>query len=160
MRLILEGPDCAGKSTMAKELAERLNLDIIKSTYYGPKTSDAYRSRLACQDVVIDRCWISEVIYSKYFGCEPIVDDFTDRMLCNICVKRNIPIVVMLPPIDVIIQRMTERGDDFYSVVAPNVHAIYKDYEDYCAARPFIHVFRDYNPSKLVDFLLKNELKG
>ena len=160
MRLILEGPDCAGKSTMAKELAERLGLDIIKSTYHGPKTSDAYRERLACQDVVIDRCWISEVIYSKYFGYQPTVDDFTERMLCDICIKRNIPIVVMLPPIDVIIQRMMERGDDFYSVVSPNVHAIYKDYEDYCAARPFIHVFRDYNPSKLVDFLLKNAIKG
>ena len=55
MRLILEGPDCAGKSTMAKELAERLKLDIIKSTYYGPKNISAYRERLACQDVVIDR---------------------------------------------------------------------------------------------------------
>ena len=160
MRLILEGPDCAGKSTMAKELSERLKLDIIKSTYCGPKTIDAYCERLACQDVVIDRCWISEVIYSKYFGCQPIVDDFTDRMLCDICVKQNIPIVVMLPPIDVIIKRMTVRGDDFYSVVFPNVDAIYQDYVDYCAARPFIHVFRDYNPSKLVDFLLKNELKG
>ena len=160
MRLILEGPDCAGKSTMAKDLAERLQLDIIKSTYCGPKTIDAYRERLACQDVVIDRCWISEVIYSKYFGCQPIVDDFTDSMLCDICVKQNIPIVVMLPPIDVIIQRMMYRGDDFYSVVFPNVQAIYKDYEDYCAARPFIHVFRDYNPSKLVDFLLKNAIKG
>lgn len=158
MRLILEGPDCAGKSTMAKELAERLGLDIIKNTYYGPKTSDAYRERLACQGVVIDRCWISEVIYSKYFGYESSVDDFTDRLLNDTCAKRRIPIVVMLPPIDVIIQRMLERGDDFYSVVSPNVHAIYKDYEDYCAARPFINVFRDYNPGKLVDFLLKNQL--
>ena len=96
--------------------------------------------------------------YSKSFGYDPDVDDFTDRMLCGICVKQNIPIVVMLPPIDVIIQRMMDRGDDFYSVVSPNVHAIYKDYEDYCAARHFINVFRDYNPSKLVDFLLKNDL--
>ena len=160
MRLILEGPDCAGKSTMAKELAERLKLDIIKSTYCGPKTIDAYCERLACQDVVIDRCWISEVIYSKYFGCPPIVDDFTDRMLCDICVKQNIPIVVMLPPIDVIIQRMIERGDDFYSVVYPNVGAIYQEYVDYCSARPFIHVFRNYNPSKLIHFLLENAIKG
>lgn len=158
MRLILEGPDCAGKSTMAKELAERLQLDIIKSTYYGPKTSDAYRERLACQGAVIDRCWISEVIYSKYFEHISDVDDFTDKLLNDICIKRNIPIIVMLPPIDVIIQRMLERGDDFYSVVSPNVHAIYKDYEEYCAARPHIHVFRDYNPSKMVDFLLKNQL--
>ena len=159
MRLILEGPDCAGKSTMAKELAERLKLDIIKSTYYGPKNISAYRERLACQDVVIDRCWISEVIYSKYFFHHSEVDDFTDRMLCDICVKQNIPIVVMLPPIDVIIQRMIERGDDFYSVVYPNVGAIYQEYVDYCAARSFIHVFRDYNPDKLVDFLLKNAIK-
>lgn len=158
MRLILEGPDCAGKSTMAKELAERLRLDIIKSTYYGPKTSDAYRERLACQDAVIDRCWISEVIYSKYFGYDSSVDADTDRLLNNCCIKMRIPIVVMLPPIDLIIYRMRERGDDFYSIVAPNVHAIYKDYEDYCAARPHIYVFRDYNPFKMVDFLLKNQL--
>lgn len=160
MRLILEGPDCAGKSTMAKELAERLMLDIIKSTRHGPKTLDAYNERLACQDAVIDRCWISEVIYSKYFGFAQVVDDFTDRMLCNICVKQNIPIIVMLPPIDVIIRRMTERGDEFYSVVYPNINAIYQDYVDYCAKRPFIHIFRDYNPSKLADFLIKNALKG
>ena len=160
MRLILEGPDCAGKSTMAKELAERLGLDIIKSTYYGPKTSDAYRERLACQDVVIDRCWISELIYSKYFGYPSIVDDFTDKTLCDICVKQNIPIVVMLPPIDIIIQRMMYRSDDFYSVVSPNIDAIYQDYVDYCTARPFVYVFRDYNPSKLKDFLLKNTIEG
>lgn len=158
MRLILEGPDCAGKSTMAKELAERLSLDIIKSTYYGPKYSTAYVKRLECPDVVIDRCWISEVIYSDYFGCDSRVDADTDRLLNDCCIKMRIPIVVMLPPIDVIIQRMRERGDDFYAIVSPNVHAIYKDYEDYCAARPHIHVFRDYNPSKLVDFLLKNQL--
>ena len=88
------------------------------------------------------------------------MDDFTDKMLCDICVKQNIPIVVMLPPIDIIIQRMMYRGDDFYSVVSPNIDAIYQDYVDYCAVRPFVYVFRDYNPSKLEDFLLKNTIEG
>ena len=159
MRLILEGPDCAGKSTMAKELAERLRLDIIKSTCYGPNTYDDYVTRLACDHVVIDRCWISELIYAKYFGRNPMIHPNTCKNLTDFCTYCHIPIIVMLPPIDVIIQRMSVRGDDFYSTVSPNIKSIYRDYEDYCAARPFIHVFRDYNPSKLVDFLLKTNSK-
>lgn len=151
MRLILEGPDCAGKSTMAKELAERLRLDIIKSHKNGPKNTDAYRERLACHNVVIDRCWISELIYAKYFGKTPIVDDFEDELLCEVCMRRHIPIVVMSPPLDVLKRRMSERGDDYYSVVAPNLAAISKDYEDYAKTHRGVIVVRDYNPQELIN---------
>ena len=158
MRLILEGPDCAGKSTMAKELAERLQRDIIKSTYYGPNTYDDYITRLACDHVVIDRCWISELIYAKYFGRNPKIHPNTCKNLTEFCEYRHIPIVVMLPPIDVIIQRMLVRGDDFYSTVSPNIQSIYKDYEDYCAAHQSIKVIRGYHPAKLASFLRKNDI--
>lgn len=154
MTIILEGPDCAGKSTMAKDLADLLYLDIIKSTRNGPKTLGMYRERLACHNVVFDRCWISDIVYSKYFGLHPIVDEFEDRMLREVCTRRHIPIVVMLPPLDIIKRRMSERGDEHYDVVAPNIESIYKDYEDYCKAHRDVIIVRDYNPQRLAHDLL------
>lgn len=158
MSIILEGPDCAGKSTMAKDLADMLGFDIIKSHKDGPKNTDAYRERLACHCVVIDRCWISDLIYSKYFGKSPIVDDFEDELLSEVCTRRHIPIVVMLPPLEVLERRMSERGDDHYSVVAPNLAAICKDYEDYANAHKGVTVVRDYNPQALVNMLFKGQM--
>lgn len=155
MNIILEGPDCAGKSTMANELADFYGLDIIKSTRKGPKTLGTYRERLACHNVVIDRCWISDMIYAKYFGKAPMIDDFYDRVLREACTRRHIPIVVMLPPLDVIKRRMSVRGDENYDVVAPNIDSIYKDYEDYCKSRSDIVVLRDYNPKEIMSCAFK-----
>ena len=153
MSIILEGPDCAGKSTMAKDLADALGFDIIKSHKNGPKNTDAYRERLTCHNVVIDRCWISELIYAKYFGKTPIVDDFEDGLLCEVCMRRHIPIVVMLPSLEVLERRMSERGDDYYNVVAPNLASICKDYEDYAKTHRGVTVVRDYNPQELINCL-------
>ena len=157
MSIILEGPDCAGKSTMAKDIADFYGLDIIKSHMRGSKTLSAYRERLACHDVILDRCWISDMIYSKYFGQTPIVDEFEDRMLRTVCARRNIPIIVMLPPLEVIKRRMSARGDEHYDVIAPNIDDIYRDYEDYCKSHGDVTVVRDYDPKGLMSCMFSEK---
>ena len=158
MPIILEGPDCAGKSTMADELARQLNLNIIKMTCNGNQSKSDYCEKLACRHVVIDRCWISERIYSKYFGRIPRVDEFDERYLNDFCKQRDIQIVVLLPPLEDIYDRLGNRGDEFENVVCPNIDDIYADYEKYCEEHPQIIVVRDGLASTVIKEVLKCKL--
>lgn len=79
MPIIIEGPDGAGKSTLAKSLADRLDMNILKMTANGGQSPDEYMQKLACDGVIIDRCWVSEQVYSDLFGRDPPVSVRTMR---------------------------------------------------------------------------------
>lgn len=55
MRIIIEGPDGAGKSTLAKSLAGALDMNILKMTANGGQSAREYEQKLACDGVIIDR---------------------------------------------------------------------------------------------------------
>lgn len=75
MPIIIEGPDGAGKSTLAKSLAGALDMNILKMTANGGQSAREYEQKLACDGVIIDRCWVSEQVYSDLFGREPRIDN-------------------------------------------------------------------------------------
>lgn len=76
----LEGPDCSGKTTLAKELMQRAtiyNLDAIYFHPHWPKQARrdipayylgtlqaAIRAAASGYVAIIDRCWLSEIVYS------------------------------------------------------------------------------------------------
>lgn len=60
MPIIIEGPDGAGKSTLAKSLADKLDMNVLKMTANGGQSVQEYLQKLACDGVIIDRCWMSE----------------------------------------------------------------------------------------------------
>ena len=55
MPIIIEGPDGAGKSTLAKSLADALDMNILKMTANGGQSVPEYLQKLACDGVIIDR---------------------------------------------------------------------------------------------------------
>lgn len=71
MRIILEGCDGTGKTTLAKFLSEKTGMKIVKLSQ--PKTDDPFQEHLELFDpespkyvgdnIILDRCWISECIY-------------------------------------------------------------------------------------------------
>ena len=71
MRIILEGCDGTGKSTLAKFLAEKTGMKIVKLSQ--PKTDDPFQEYIELFDpespkyvgdnIILDRCWISEMVY-------------------------------------------------------------------------------------------------
>lgn len=76
--IILEGPDCAGKSTLAKVIAKKLGCALIHSSYdksiqkgvefYLLNMGDNAIANAESQGVcVLDRHWLSEKIYSEVF---------------------------------------------------------------------------------------------
>lgn len=105
---IFEGPDGAGKSTLAQEYAD---LTGAKYIHHGPYKSvtDRGLSRMfvesmlpalhGYQDVVLDRCWISEPIYADAFrNGNDRVGPGASRQLDRLAMRCGAVVVKCLPP--------------------------------------------------------------
>lgn len=152
---IIEGPDGAGKSTLAKSLADRLDMNILKMTANGGQSVPEYLQKLACDGVIIDRCRVSEQAYSDLFGREPRIDHDDAEALTELCERMGIPIIVLLPPLHVVIRRLNERGDEYADVVCPNITEIYKRYKEWAEAHDAAIVLEDNNPAIAMEEILK-----
>lgn len=155
MPIIIEGPDGAGKSTLAKSLADRLDMNILKMTANGGQSVLEYKQKLACDGVIIDRCWVSEQIYSDLFGREPRIGNDDAEALTELCWLVGIPIIVLLPPLHVVIGRLNARGDEYADVVCSNITEIYKRYREWAEAHPYAIVLDDNDPATAMEEILK-----
>ena len=155
MPIIIEGPDCAGKSTLAEKLANALDMNILKMTANGGQSVSEYMQKLACDGVIIDRCWVSEQIYSDLFGREPRIDNNCAEALTKLCGLVGIPIIVLLPPLHVIIDRLNERGDEYADVVCPNIMKIHKRYQEWAKAHDNVIVLKDNSTMIAMEEVLK-----
>ena len=155
MPIIIEGPDGAGKSTLAKSLADRLDMNILKMTANGGQSVPEYKQKLACDGVIIDRCWVSEQIYSDLFGREPRIDSDDAGALTELCGLVGIPIIVLLPPLHVVIGRLNERGDEYADVVCPNIVEIYRRYREWAEEHANAIVLEDDDPVTAMAEVLK-----
>jgi thymidylate kinase len=78
---IIEGPDCAGKTTLANKLAKHVNGKVIHATYRFKGRMGLYhwallRKAVRMADhspVIMDRFWMSEIAYGNTYrnGPEP-----------------------------------------------------------------------------------------
>lgn len=155
MPIIIEGPDGAGKSTLAKSLAGALDMNILKMTANGGQSVPEYLQKLACDGVIIDRCWVSEQVYSDLFKREPRIDNVDAESLTELCGFAGIPIIVLLPPLHIVIGRLNERGDEYADVVCPNIVEIYKRYQEWAEAHSYAIVLEDNNPATAMKEILK-----
>ena len=155
MPIIIEGPDGAGKSTLAKSLAGALDMNILKMTANGGQSVPEYLQKLACDGVIIDRCWVSEQVYSDLFGREPRIDNDDAESLTEFCGRAGIPIIVLLPPLHVVISRLNARGDEYADVVCPNIIEIYKRYQEWAETHDNAIVLKDNNLAIAMEEVLK-----
>lgn len=155
MPIIIEGPDGAGKSTLAEKLANALDMNILKMTANGGQSVPEYLQKLACDGVIIDRCWVSEQIYSDLFKREPRIDNDDAEALTELCGLIGIPIIVLLPPLHVVIDRLNERGDEYADVVCPNIMKIHKRYQAWAKAHDNVIVLKDNSTMIAMEEVLK-----
>lgn len=67
MRIILEGADGAGKTTLANILSFKYGLDICHCTQHDPADFEFYKESVRKNNVIWDRHTIGELIYPEIF---------------------------------------------------------------------------------------------
>ena len=144
MLLIIEGPDGDGKSTLAQRvaalLAETYPFDKIEVLKKGPPTQHpldeyvlpllTYRP-LQGHHIICDRWHVGEWIYPEVLGRPTQADRAVWYYIELFLQSRGALVFYPRTPVDVLKQRVTERGDDLIQVhQLAKIHAGYNFMRD------------------------------
>lgn len=112
MRIIIEGCDSVGKTTVIEKLCNEYKLDIVKMTGPGWKDFESYFQKALLDNVVHDRSFISEFVYSTIYKRDSVVDKSSFEMLLSLYRKYNTHIIFLTADVDVIMKRLKKRNTD------------------------------------------------
>ncbi|MCY7933936.1 deoxynucleoside kinase [Bacillus spizizenii] len=116
--IILEGPDCCFKSTVAAKLSKELKYPIIKGSSFelaasGNKKLFEHFNKLGDEDnVIIDRFVYSNLVYAKKFKDYSILTEQQLRVIED-KIKSKAKVVYLHADSNVIKERLSERGDEY-----------------------------------------------
>lgn len=112
MRIIIEGADGTGKTTLAKIYAEKYGLDICHCTQYDPTDYDFYKHTMRKNNVVWDRHTIGELIYPTIFNRQTSLGTENVRLILAYGRELGAKIMVLTTNIDIIKNRLKGRGGE------------------------------------------------
>jgi len=107
--IVVEGPDCSGKSTLVNRLKNELRWDA-KSLHHRPGNQfQRYLAEYAfLHDTVIDRSHFSEQVYSTMWrGGSPF--SFTEKEILDKTVLTRSRIILVCPSADILRKRYLSR---------------------------------------------------
>lgn len=152
MRIILDGPDGVGKSTLAKKIQERFNItSYIHLTGNDPKDFNFYDAMISKTDVIFDRSFLSERIYAKVFEREPVLTLKELSLLTYTAEEKDIIVIICLAEKENIRyhsdedERIIENEDilnKYFTTIAETLN--------YCVARP---LDKDYDEKALYEYI-------
>lgn len=118
MRYILDGCDGTGKTTKANLLAKEYKCDILHLTSWSDKRYGSYIRRLNCfDDVIFDRSFISEYVYSKVFDRYSEIDDHALESLIWSAKKLDYHIIIFTCDPSEIRDRLHIRNDECDDII-------------------------------------------
>jgi len=108
-RIIIEGPDCSGKSTVVERIKNMLHWDSKSLHHIEGDQFERYLKEYANNlNTVFDRSHISEIVYSILWNrANPFSPD-EQKMLNDIC-NNKVLIIFVCPDIEVIKSRYLNR---------------------------------------------------
>lgn len=113
MRIILEGVDGAGKTTLAKILSERYGLDVCHCGTTDPADYHFYRETSRKDNVVWDRHTLGELIYPKVFDRKQQCCPEDARIVLQLGKQElGLKTLVLTADIDVLRSRLDARGNE------------------------------------------------
>ncbi|MBE1868653.1 deoxynucleoside kinase [Bacillus subtilis] len=131
--IILEGPDCCFKSTVAAKLSKELKYPIIKGSSFELATSGNEKlfehfNKLADEDnVIIDRFVYSNLVYAKKFKDYSILTEQQLRIIED-KIKAKAKVVYLHADPSIIKERLSVRGDEY--IVGKDIDSILELYRE------------------------------
>ena len=117
---IFEGCDCSGKTTAAQRYANETGAQYVHlDERVGATSKELYQAFvdamqpaiLGYNDVVMDRCWISEPIYSAILGRPNRIDWSLRRLLERQALGARLSTVLCSPDINTVLEVFKGRSD-------------------------------------------------
>jgi thymidylate kinase len=124
--IIVEGPDCARKSTLVDALARALRSRVprphVRVLHAGPPRAHpldeyvlpllSYQTNHAEQHVICDRWHLGELVYPRVLGRPTQLDDPVFRYVELFLQARGAQLVVVTPEVSELRDCLARRGDD------------------------------------------------
>lgn len=107
-QILIEGPDCSGKSTLINRLKNELCWDAKSLHHRQGNQFLRYLQQYASQsEIIFDRGHISEAVYSTLWRTAPFSAD--ELNILNGIVKLQMITILALPPVSVLQERYLAR---------------------------------------------------
>lgn len=177
MIIILEGPDCAGKTTLAKQLQTRLRWSDDNATivHFGPPSSQyrnsknpqwaeysasigAWLDRQTEDTLILDRFMYGELIYGPVLRRSTNLTRSHVRMLERILLSMEAVLVYCRPPIDVVELVWRERVETELIKDIDLLQRVCLDYDDLMMWSGLPQVSYDFTRDITVETLRQIEL--
>ena len=112
MKIILEGVDGAGKTTLAKILANEYGLDVCHCTQHDPADYEFYKNTARKENVVWDRHTIGELVYPEIFNRKPKISPEDARLILYYARQEGAKVFVLTSDLVTLKKRLSTRGGE------------------------------------------------
>lgn len=116
MKIIIEGADGTGKTTLAKILAEKYGLDICHCTQNDPADFYFYRETFRKDNIVWDRHTIGELVYPILFDREAQVTPSEVNSIIDMAKEAGVIVLVLTCDTATLKKRLEERGREHFTI--------------------------------------------
>lgn len=113
MRILIDGCDGTGKTSVCEKLANKFGCNIVRLTHDGDRNFKAYSEAMIPDNMVHDRTFLSEIIYPKNFGRASQLMDSSIPALYQLIEQYDAKVFILTADNDEIVRRLNLRGDEF-----------------------------------------------
>lgn len=113
MRVLIDGVDGTGKTSVSEKLANAIGCNIVRLTHYGSRDFRAYSEAMIVDNMVHDRTFMSEMIYPQYFGRQCRLNGNCGNALFRLIDQYDAHVFILTASEDELIKRLSLRGDEF-----------------------------------------------
>lgn len=113
MRIMIDGPDGAGKTSVCEKLANKFGCNIVRLTNGGDRSFRAYSEAMIPDNMIHDRTFLSEIIYPKYFERTSRLPEKYHTALFDLVDLYHARVFILTANDDELRRRLDIRGDEF-----------------------------------------------